>query len=59
MGARPVRRTIQRLVANPLSLRVAKDELAPGDMVKVGLSKGALNFRKMDRKGGRVRRARA
>jgi ATP-dependent Clp protease ATP-binding subunit ClpA len=56
MGARPVRRTIQRLVANPLSLRVAKDELAPGDRVKVALSKGALTFKKVQRvRGGATR----
>jgi ATP-dependent Clp protease ATP-binding subunit ClpC len=54
MGARPVRRTIQRYVANPLSLMVAKDELNPGDRVKVGLSKGELTFRTLPRVRGKA-----
>jgi ATP-dependent Clp protease ATP-binding subunit ClpC len=44
MGARPVRRTVQRLVANPLSLMLANDELAEGDAVRVGVADGHLAF---------------
>jgi ATP-dependent Clp protease ATP-binding subunit ClpA len=45
MGARPVRRAIQRLVANPLSLMVARDELADGEAVEIDLAGGELVFR--------------
>ena len=44
MGARPARRTIQRLVRNPLSLMLARGELAEGDPVAVGLAGHALTF---------------
>ena len=54
MGARPVRRAIQRLVANPLSLMAMGDEIAEGDRVKVGLSKGVLTFKKAARVGKRA-----
>jgi len=46
MGARPVRRAIQRLIANPLSMMAARDEIAEGDRVKASLSKGRLRFTK-------------
>jgi ATP-dependent Clp protease ATP-binding subunit ClpC len=44
MGARPVRRAIQRLVANPLSLMAAAGALTEGDPVQVSLDGGALSF---------------
>jgi ATP-dependent Clp protease ATP-binding subunit ClpC len=46
MGARPVRRAIQREVSNPLSRLVLDGELALGDAVQVGVAKGQLTFRK-------------
>ena len=46
MGARPVRRAIQREVSNPLSRLVLHGTLAVGDSVSVGLSEGRLTFRK-------------
>jgi ATP-dependent Clp protease ATP-binding subunit ClpC len=46
MGARPVRRTIQRLVANPLSLMVAGGELDERDRVELSVAGGALRFKK-------------
>jgi ATP-dependent Clp protease ATP-binding subunit ClpC len=46
MGARPVRRAIQREVSNPLSRMVLDGTFAVGDSVKVGLAEGRLTFRK-------------
>ncbi len=46
MGARPARRAIQRLVGNPLSLMVARGEIAERDTVEVGFADGALSFAK-------------
>ena len=47
MGARPARRTIQRLLRNPLSLMLAREEIAEGEAVTVGLADGALTFKCM------------
>ena len=44
MGARPARRAIQRLVANPLSVLLMSGELAAGEPVAVELADGALTF---------------
>jgi ATP-dependent Clp protease ATP-binding subunit ClpC len=38
-GARPLRRTIERFVENPLSLKLLQGELREGDTVKVDLDK--------------------
>jgi ATP-dependent Clp protease ATP-binding subunit ClpC len=46
MGARPVRRAIQREVSNPLSRLVLAGQIAVGDAVSVGLAQGRLTFRK-------------
>jgi ATP-dependent Clp protease ATP-binding subunit ClpC len=43
-GARPLRRTIQRLVENELSRMVLSGELNPGDKVVVDESAGELRF---------------
>jgi ATP-dependent Clp protease ATP-binding subunit ClpC len=46
MGARPVRRAIQKLVANPLSVMMANDEIAEGDTVRGAMADGKLVFTK-------------
>jgi ATP-dependent Clp protease ATP-binding subunit ClpB len=43
-GARPLKRAIQRLVENPLALRLLEDEFAEGDTVRVELNDGELVF---------------
>ena len=43
-GARPLRRTIQRLVENELSRMVLSDEIGPGDKVTVDVLEGELHF---------------
>jgi len=46
MGARPARRAIQRLVRNPLSLMLARGEIADDGAVSVGVRNGALRLRR-------------
>jgi len=43
-GARPLRRTIQRLVENELSRMVLDGSVQPGDLVKVDVLEGELHF---------------
>jgi ATP-dependent Clp protease ATP-binding subunit ClpC len=59
-GARPLRRTIQRLVENELSRMVLSDAIGPGDRVTVDVSEGELHFDvdagaapELERAGGR------
>jgi ATP-dependent Clp protease ATP-binding subunit ClpB len=44
-GARPLKRAIQRLVENPLALRLLEGEFAEGDTVRVDVGDaGELSF---------------
>jgi ATP-dependent Clp protease ATP-binding subunit ClpB len=43
-GARPLKRALQRLVENPLALRLLEGEFAQGDTVRVDAHDGALTF---------------
>jgi len=43
-GARPLKRALQRLVENPLALRLLEGEFAEGDIVRVDAHDGALTF---------------
>jgi ATP-dependent Clp protease ATP-binding subunit ClpB len=43
-GARPLKRAIQRLLENPLALRLLEGEFAEGDTVRVDARDGALVF---------------
>ena len=43
-GARPLRRTIQKLVETPLSRRLLKGEFSPGDQVVVDAENGKIVF---------------
>ncbi len=45
-GARPLKRAIQRLVENPLALRLLEGEFEEGDTVRVDVSNGQLSFEK-------------
>jgi ATP-dependent Clp protease ATP-binding subunit ClpB len=45
-GARPLKRAIQRLVENPLALRLLEGEFAEGDAVRVDAENGELVFEK-------------
>ncbi|MCW7072039.1 MAG: ATP-dependent chaperone ClpB [Methanophagales archaeon] len=43
-GARPVKRTIQRLIEDPLSVKILSGEFAEGETVKINVSEGAVVF---------------
>src|SRR3954471_6658445 len=45
-GARPLKRAIQRLLENPLALRLLEGEFAEGDTVRVDAREGELVFQK-------------
>jgi ATP-dependent Clp protease ATP-binding subunit ClpB len=45
-GARPLKRALQRLVENPLALRLLEGEFAEGDTVRVDARDGELAFEK-------------
>ncbi len=45
-GARPLKRAIQRLVQDPLALRLLKGEFVEGDTVAVDAEEDAITFRK-------------
>ena len=45
-GARPLKRALQRLVENPLALRLLEGEFAEGDTVRVDAKHGELVFEK-------------
>jgi ATP-dependent Clp protease ATP-binding subunit ClpC len=47
-GARPLRRTVQRLVETPLSRSLLKGEFKPGDIIMVDVAGGALTFSKRE-----------
>jgi ATP-dependent Clp protease ATP-binding subunit ClpB len=47
-GARPLKRALQRLVENPLALRLLEGEFAEGDTVLVDARGGELAFDKVD-----------
>ncbi|HLY85690.1 MAG TPA: ATP-dependent chaperone ClpB [Gaiellaceae bacterium] len=46
-GARPLKRAIQRLVENPLALRLLEGDFADGDTIRVDVEDGAIRFEKV------------
>jgi ATP-dependent Clp protease ATP-binding subunit ClpB len=49
-GARPLRRTIQRRIENPLAMKVLGGEFTDGDVVRVDLHAGEFVFEKAERR---------
>jgi len=47
-GARPLKRAIQRLVENPLALRLLEGEFADGDTVRVDAEDGEIRFERVE-----------
>ena len=47
-GARPLKRAIQRLVENPLALRLLEGEFADGDSMRVDARDGELVFERVE-----------
>ena len=48
-GARPLKREIERMIENPLSMRIVSGELRRGDKVRVDLVNGAIEMEKVAR----------
>ncbi len=46
-GARPLKRAIQRLVENPLALRLLEGDFADGDTIRVDAEDGEIRFEKL------------
>jgi ATP-dependent Clp protease ATP-binding subunit ClpB len=46
-GARPLKRAIQRLVENPLALRLLEGDFADGDTIRVDAEDGEIRFEKV------------
>jgi ATP-dependent Clp protease ATP-binding subunit ClpB len=46
-GARPLKRAIQRLVENPLALRLLEGDFADGDTIRVDADDGEVRFEKV------------
>jgi ATP-dependent Clp protease ATP-binding subunit ClpB len=47
-GARPLKRAIQRLVENPLALRLLEGDFGEGDTIRVDAQNGDLAFQKVE-----------
>jgi ATP-dependent Clp protease ATP-binding subunit ClpB len=45
-GARPIKRTLQRLVSDPLSLAILEGRFSEGDTILVGVNGDGLKFEK-------------
>ncbi|MBU2438418.1 MAG: AAA family ATPase, partial [Acidobacteria bacterium] len=53
-GARPLKRTIQQEIQNPLALKLLEGEFEEGDTIRIDVAKdGGLEFRSID-KGGKI-----
>jgi ATP-dependent Clp protease ATP-binding subunit ClpB len=46
-GARPLKRTIQRLVQDPLAMQILEGKFSEGDVVRVDTKNGELVFEKI------------
>jgi ATP-dependent Clp protease ATP-binding subunit ClpB len=46
-GARPLKRAIQRLLENPLALRLLEGDFGDGDTIRVDAQDGELSFSKV------------
>ena len=51
-GARPLRRTVQRLVQDPLALQILEGRVLPGDLVRVDIDpdSDAMHFERVEQK---------
>jgi ATP-dependent Clp protease ATP-binding subunit ClpB len=49
-GARPLRRTVQRLIQDPLALEILEGRVLPGDVIRVDASDGKMKFDRLEPK---------
>jgi len=47
-GARPLKRTIQRMVLDPLAMKILRGEFGGGDTIEVGVQNGDITFSEME-----------
>jgi len=45
-GARPIKRTIQQMIENPLSMRILNGEFGENDIIKIDVKDGVIVIRK-------------
>lgn len=55
LGARPLRRTIQRMIENPISIQLLEGKLKRGDTILVTVEKGELVFNRKAARGWRLK----
>jgi len=55
-GARPLRRAIQRLIQDPLAMKLLDGEVTPGETVEVDadLKKGTMSFERATAKAAKA-----
>jgi len=53
-GARPLRRTVQRLVQDPLALEILQGKVLPGDLVRVDAAGGKMKFERIEAKAAKA-----
>src|SRR6202521_5337392 len=60
-GARPLRRTVQRLVQDPLAMRILEGGILPGDLVRVDVdpNSDSMRFERVEEKSAPAPEARA
>src|SRR5579872_2903714 len=46
-GARPLRRTVQRLVQDPLAKQILEGKVLPGDVIRIDASEGKMKFERV------------
>jgi len=46
-GARPLRRTVQRLIQDPLALEILEGKVLPGDLIRVDAADGKMKFERV------------
>ena len=52
-GARPLRRTVQRLVQDPLAMEILQGKILPGDVVRVDAVDGHIKFERIEAKAAK------
>jgi len=45
-GARPLRRSLERLIENPIAEMILKDEISEGDVIRISTTKGKIKITK-------------